>query len=96
MDFGCLLADPIMEDTVVKQLFFSSRRYGRFSLHSGQCDACAIQTSLFFTFFASRPTVFRFDRRHLLDGKSVHQNANIPKRVKTCDAKNARQISAYR
>ena len=22
MDFGCLLADPIMEDTVGKQLFF--------------------------------------------------------------------------
>ena len=43
MDFGCLLADPIMEDIVVKQLFFSSRRYGRFSLHSGRCDACAIR-----------------------------------------------------
>ena len=48
MDFGRLLADPIMEDTVVKQLFFSSRRYGRFSLHSGRCDACAIRLNIAF------------------------------------------------
>ena len=27
MDFGRLLADPIMEDTVVKQLFISSQSY---------------------------------------------------------------------
>ena len=37
-----------MEDTVVKQLFFSSRRYGRFSLHSGRCDACAIRLNIAF------------------------------------------------
>ena len=49
MDFGCLLADPIMQHTVVKQLFFSSRRYGRFSLHSGRYDACAIRLNI--TFF---------------------------------------------
>ena len=48
MDFGRLLANPIMEDTVVKQLFFSSRRYGRFSLHSGRCDACAIRLNIAF------------------------------------------------
>ena len=48
MDFGRLLADPIMEDTVVKQLFFSSRRYGRFSLHSVRCDACAIRLNIAF------------------------------------------------
>ena len=30
MDFGRRLADPIMEDTVVNSLFFSSWRYGRF------------------------------------------------------------------
>ena len=48
MDFGRLLADPIMEDTVVKQLFFPSRRYGRFSLHSVRCDACAIRLNIAF------------------------------------------------
>ena len=48
MDFGCLLADPIMEDTVGKQLFFSSPRYGRFSLHSGRYDACAIRLNIAF------------------------------------------------
>ena len=97
MDFGRLLADPIMRAAVVKQLFFSSRRYGRFSLHSGRCDACAIRLNIaFFMFFGSRPTVFRFGWGHFLDGKSVHQNANIPKLFKTCDVKNARQISAYR
>ena len=48
MDFGCLLAAPIMHAAVVKQLFFSSRRYGRFSLHSGRCDACAIRLNIAF------------------------------------------------
>ena len=48
MDFGCLLADPIMQHTVVKQLFFSSRRYGRFPLHSGRYDACAIRLNIAF------------------------------------------------
>ena len=48
MDFGRLLGDPIMQHTVVKQLFFSSRRYGRFSLHSGRCDACAIRLNIAF------------------------------------------------
>ena len=52
MDYGRLLADPIMEDTVVKQLVFSSRRYGRFSSHSVRCDACAIclNTAFFHVF----------------------------------------------
>ena len=48
MDFGRLLANPIMQHTVVKQLFFSSRRYGRFSLHSVRCDACAIRLNIAF------------------------------------------------
>ena len=48
MDFGRLLADPIMEDTVVKQLFFSSRRYERFSLHTVRCDASAIRLNIAF------------------------------------------------
>ena len=48
MDFGRLLADPIMQDTVVKQLLFSSRRYERFSLHSVRCDACAIRLNIAF------------------------------------------------
>ena len=48
MDFGRLLADPIMHAAVVKQLFFSSRRYGRFSLHSVRCDACAIRLNIAF------------------------------------------------
>ena len=48
VDSGRLLADPIMEDTVVKQLFFSSPTYGRFSLHSGRYDACAIRLNIAF------------------------------------------------
>ena len=53
MDFGRLLADPIMEDTVVQQLVFSSRRYGRFSSRSVRCDACAIRlnTAFFHVFW---------------------------------------------
>ena len=42
MEFGRLLADPIMAGAVVNSLFFSSRGYGRFSLHSVQCDARAV------------------------------------------------------
>ena len=68
MDFGHLLANPIMQRTVVKQLFFSSQRYGRFSLHSVRCDACAIRLNIaFFTFFGFRLTVFRFGSGHFLD-----------------------------
>ena len=37
-----------MHAAVVKQLFFSSRRYGRFSLHSVRCDACAIRLNIAF------------------------------------------------
>ena len=48
VDSGRLLADPIMQHTVVKQLFVSSQRYGRFSLHSGRCDACAIRLNIAF------------------------------------------------
>ena len=48
MDFGRLVVDPIMHAAVVKQLFFSSRRYGRFSLHSVRCDACAIRLNIAF------------------------------------------------
>ena len=97
MDFGRLLADPIMEDTVGKQLFFSSRRYGRFSLHSVRCDACAIRLNIaFFHVFWFPTEGIPIRQRALLDGKSVHQNANIPKLFKTCNVKKARQISAYR
>ena len=56
MAFGRVLADPIMEDTVVKQLFFSSRRYGRFSFHSGRCDACAIRLNIAFVHVFWFPT----------------------------------------
>ena len=48
MDFGRLVADPIMHAAVVKQLFFSSRRHGRFSLHSVQCDARAVCPKIIF------------------------------------------------
>ena len=48
MDFGRLLANPIMHAAVVKQLFFSSRRSVRFSLHSVRCDACAIRLNIAF------------------------------------------------
>ena len=56
MDFGRLLADPIMQHTVVKQLLFSSRRYGRFSLHSVRCDACAIRLNIAFFHVSWFPT----------------------------------------
>ena len=42
MEFGRLLADPMMRIPVVNSLFFSSRGHGRFSLHSVQCDARAV------------------------------------------------------
>ena len=48
MDFGGLLADPIMLGTVVNSLFFSSRGHGRFSLHSVQCDARAVCPKIIF------------------------------------------------
>ena len=48
MDFGRLVADPIMRIPVVNSLFFSSRRHGRFSLHSVQCDARAVRPKVIF------------------------------------------------
>ena len=48
MDFGRLLADPIMAAAVVNSLFFSSRGHGRFSLHSVQCDARAVRPKVIF------------------------------------------------
>ena len=48
MDFGRLLADPIMAAAVVNSLFFSSRGHGRFSLHSVQCDARAVCPKVIF------------------------------------------------
>ena len=41
MDFGRRLADPIMEDTVVNSLFFSSQRYGRFFFLPSATDVFA-------------------------------------------------------
>ena len=48
MDFGGLLADPIMHGAVVNSLFSSSRGHGRFSLHSVQCDARAVRPKVIF------------------------------------------------
>ena len=54
MDFGRLLADPIMQDTVVKQLFFLLEGTDVFL-----CIACSamrapsIRKSFFSTFFGS-------------------------------------------
>ena len=71
MDFGRLLPDPIMEDTVVKQLFFSSRRYGRFSLHSGRCDACAIRLNIAFFHVFWFPTDGIPIRQRALFGRQI-------------------------
>ena len=71
MDSGRLLADPIMEDTVVKQLFFSSRRYGRFSLHSVRCDACAIRLNIAFFHVFWFPTDGIPIRRRALFGRQI-------------------------
>ena len=71
MDFGRLLADPIMQHTVVKQLFFSSRRYGRFSLHSGRCDACAIRLNIAFFHVFWFPTDGIPIRRRALFGRQI-------------------------
>ena len=68
MDFGCLLADPIMHAAVVKQLFFSSRRYGRFSLHSVRRDACAIRLNIAFFHVFWFPT----------DGIPIRRRARVP------------------
>ena len=71
MDFGCLLGDPIMQDTVVKQLFFSSRRYGRFSFHSGRCDACAIRLNIAFFHVFWFPTDGIPIRQRALFGRQI-------------------------
>ena len=71
MDFGCLLADPIMHAAVVKQLFFSSQGYGRFSLHSVRCNACAIRLNI--TFFQ----VFWFPT----DGIPIRQGAFFGRQI---------------
>ena len=56
MDFGRRLADPIMQDTVVKQLFFSPRGHGRFSLHTVRYDARAVHSNVTFFHVFSLPT----------------------------------------
>ena len=71
MDFGRLLADPIMQHTVVKQLFFSSRRYGRFSLHSVRCDACAIRLNIAFFHVFWFPTDGIPIRQRALFGRQI-------------------------
>ena len=87
MDFGRLLADPIMEDTVVKQLFFSSRRYGRFSLHSGRCDACAIRLNIAFFHVFWFPTDGIPIRRRALFGRQI----GSPKREHSKTFRNMRR-----
>ena len=56
MDFGRRLADPIMQHTVVKQLFFSPRGHGRFSLHTVRYDARAVHSNVTFFHVFSLPT----------------------------------------
>ena len=70
MDFGRLLADPIMQHTVVKQLF-SSRRYGRFSLHSVRRDACAIRLNIAFFHAFWFPTDGILIRRQAPFGRQI-------------------------
>ena len=101
MDFGRLLADPIMEDTVVKQLFFfSSRRYGRFSLHTVRYDARAVHSNVTFFHVFSLPTESILFRRGGLFGWQIgspkREHSKPDQLDKTCNVKNARQISAYR
>ena len=87
MDFGRLLADPIMEDTVVKQLFFSSQRYGRFSLHSGRCDACAIRLNIAFFHVFWFPTDGIPIRQRALFGRQI----GPPKREHSKTGQNVRR-----
>ena len=90
MDFGRLLADPIMEDTVVKQLFFSSRRYGRFSLHSVRCDACAIRLNIAFFHVFWFPTDCIPIRQGAFFGRQIGPpKREHSKRFKTCNVTNA-------
>ena len=87
MDSGRLLADPIMEDTVVKQLFFSSRRYGRFSLHSVRCDACAIRLNIAFFHVFWFPTDGIPIRQRALFGRQI----GSPKREHSKTGQNVRR-----
>ena len=60
-----------MQDTVVKQLFFSSPRYARFSLHSVRCDARAIRLNINFFYVFWFPT----------DGIPIRQGALFGRQI---------------
>ena len=51
--------------------FFSSRRYGRFSLHSGRCDACAIRLNIAFFHVFWFPTDGIPIRQRALFGRQI-------------------------
>ena len=60
-----------MQHTVVKQLFFSSRCCGRFSLHSLRCDACAIRLNIAFFHVFWFPTDGIPIRQRALFGRQI-------------------------
>ena len=87
MDSGRFLAHPIMHAAVVKQLFFSSRRYGRFSLHSGRYDACAIRLNIAFFHVFWFPTDGIPIRQAALFGRQI----GPPKREHSKTGQNVRR-----
>ena len=76
-----------MEDTVVKQLFFSPRRYGRFSLHSVRCDACAVRLNIAFFHVFWFPTDGIPIRQRALFGQQI----GSPKREHSKTFQNVRR-----
>ena len=90
MDLGRLLADPIMWINVVKQLFFSPRRHGRFFLHTVRCDACAIRLNIAFFHVFWFPTDCIPIRQGAFFGRQIGPpKREHSKRFKTCNVTNA-------
>ena len=76
-----------MQHTVVKQLFFSSRRYGRFSLHSVQCDARAVCPKIIFFHVFWLLTDAILHRRGAVFGRQI----GSPKRKHSKTAQNVQR-----
>ena len=90
MDFGRRLADPIMQDTVVKQLFFSPRGHGRFSLHTVRYDARAVHSNIIFFHVFWLPIEGILNRwGGRLGRQTASQKLQIQKRAKMVQRENS-------
>ena len=95
MDFGRLLADPIMRIPVVNSLFFSSRGHGRFSLHSlrRKFESCVFKHCCFLVWGLAFEGLL--DRRgHHFGSQKTSKKNECPKKPKT--AKREKRIANLR